>query len=1373
MVGVTIMTFLKLKNHNINLKNKFTYIFILLVYFSIFIQIITNENLDKNENVSFTNISEKELEDFSNQITKYDRKSQEVANRLYSENENLDSVFIRNNLLEEVESFQENEISASNFPISFSNLFGGSSGIENCQAIAVDNLDNIIVTGDTVSSDFPIQYAYDSTFNGFNDVFISKFSNDGSLQWSTFLGGNSIDHGNAIACDSFDNVIVTGTTYSSGFPTLNSYDNTHNGYNDIFISKFSNTGYLIWSTYLGGSANDHGQSVTVDSEDNIIITGYTDSSDFPVINSNSGELISNSDIFVTKLNSEGSLIWSTHLGGYENDYGYDITVDNNDNIIITGITYSNDFPIINGFSFFISSYVDGFIVKLNKNGILLWSTYLGGNGDDNLNAVKVDSNENIIIIGDTYSSDFPIYNSNASHNYGYQDVFITKVDKNGSLLWSTIIGGEYNDYGKSVYIDYFNNIIITGYTQSSNFPTLNAFQRSNLGYFNCFIANFSSFGVLKSSTYFGGSGNYDTSNDIAIDKNNNIIITGNTNDFSEFPSTNSDLVSSSHNQACFLTKFISLKKPIKFNSNYSIQSSNLLGGTFGNTYAKGVKIDHKKNTIIIGDTTASDIAELNSYNNVYSGFSDVFIAKYAKDSSLIWFTYLGGKSYDYSNAIAIDSKDNIVVTGYTKSTDFPTLNAYDDTKSISDSSDAFVSKFSKSGTLLWSTYLGGFSDDYSQSLVVDSEDNIIVTGYTDSTDFPILDAFEGTHNNGGYSDAFVTKFSKDGSLLWSTFLGGNNIDYGNAIACDSFDNIIVTGKTESDNFPTLNAYDNTLSNNSDAFLTKFSSDGSFLWSTYLGGNSIDYGIAIACDSFDNIIVTGKTDSADFPTLNAYDNTYNGGFGDIFIIKFSNNNSLLWSTFLGGFYGDYSTEIVINKVNEIFISGYTFSYDFSNDSSIYFNRGGVDNFLAKCHQNGESIKITTFGDSNESFCNSLAIDYDSEDIILVGYIHENNYFLGNEYSNLVSNNDNAFILRISNLEIDPTDNNFINDFILLLQDNLILLAIVILIILCYFMFIKVLNFKSVTASSNNIKSNQMNKKNRENSSIEIIEETKRLVNVDNYKIDKESSLWKIIEEFRISKSSFYLKLHKNRITNEIRKIVDNLPNKFEENEEKMFIAINKVILARNGQKYLACLNSEVNERISSGNFELKLPDSKFIVQLLSLPFFPKTKKTTNKFELKVLQKHYQLLGTLITEIAYLEHLQWEYLPIIAKLFDNYYIHGDDVIFKECIGKKIESYSSLDFKILLSENIYLGSFNNYSETISSIIMTITIRDLLNLTEVNLESIIKRIAKLNLKCYPLPLIIDDIPKLPLKDRHNLLSIMRRNKIKVSDELVSIIIE
>jgi hypothetical protein len=280
-------------------------------------------------------------------------------------------------------------------------------------------------------------------------------------------------------------------------------------------------------------------------------------------------------------------------------------------------------------------------------------------------------------------------------------------------------------------------------------------------------------------------------------------------------------------------------------------------------------------------------------------YGDAFVTKFnAAGSALVYSTYLGGSRDEQGRGIAVDSAGNAYVTGFTKSTNFPTVNALQSAYGDGNfdggcdfGGDAFVTKINPAGSaLVYSTYLGGSDGDFANSIAVDSAGSAYVTGGTGSSNFPRANAVQSALK--GRADIFVTKLNPAGSaLVYSTYLGGDDGDFGMAIAVNSAGAAYITGSTQSTNFPTLNSFQSTrdpTDYTSDAFVTKLNAAGSALvYSSYLGGWGEDTGFGIAVDPTGNAYVAGWTTSRCFPTTaGAFDTTLNQRSGEAFISKIS-------------------------------------------------------------------------------------------------------------------------------------------------------------------------------------------------------------------------------------------------------------------------------------------------------------------------------------------------------------------------------------------------------------------------------------------------------------------------------------------------------
>jgi len=413
--------------------------------------------------------------------------------------------------------------------LAYSTFIGGS-GDDRGYAITVDSSGNAYLTGSTQdgTTDYPTTSgAYDTSHNGNYDVFVTKLNSEGGdLVYSTYIGMSSGDSGCDIAVDSSGNAYVTGYTSSSSYPTTDgAYDTSHNGGYDVFVTKLNSAGSaLAYSTFIGGSGEDRGYGIALDSSGNAYLIGYTEDSttDYPTTSgaydtTHNG----NRDVFVTKLNSAGSaLAYSTFIGGSDDDRGYGIALDSSGNAYLTGYTEDSttDYPTTGGaYDTSHNGNFDVFVTKLNSAGSALsYSTFLGGSGSDYGYGIVVDSSGNAYVTGYAQSG-FPTTSGayDESNNGGY-DVFVTKLNSGGSsLVYSTFIGGSGSDYGYGIALDSSGNTYVTGYTQDSttDYPTTSgAYDTSHNGGYDVFVTKLVIWTSLGADTYDASTNAVDIKN---------------------------------------------------------------------------------------------------------------------------------------------------------------------------------------------------------------------------------------------------------------------------------------------------------------------------------------------------------------------------------------------------------------------------------------------------------------------------------------------------------------------------------------------------------------------------------------------------------------------------------------------------------------------------------------------------------------------------------------------------------------------------------------------------------------------------------------------------------------------------------------------
>ncbi|HUU44883.1 MAG TPA: SBBP repeat-containing protein [Acidobacteriota bacterium] len=368
------------------------------------------------------------------------------------------------------------------------------------RSIAVDRLQCAYVTGSTQNGtvDFPVWNAYQSTYNGSYDAFVTKLSRDGdSLIYSTLLGGNGANLGYGIAVDSLGRAVATGYTTSTDFPTPNGHQPVPGGSHDAYVVRLSASGSVLeFGTYLGGSGADDGWDVALDENENIYVTGLTESGNFPLRNAIDSVLGGSRDAFVTCLSpNDDSLIYSTYLGGSAGDEGFSIDADADGNTYVTGTTASSDFPTQDAYDTTLDGSEDAFVTKVATFGLsLAYSTYLGGADIDHGLGVAVDASGSAYITGGTTSADFSTENAYDEIHNGDEDAFITQFSPDGmSLMSSTYLGGSAFDRGNGIAVGADLYVYVAGETQSSDFPTQNAMDSSYNGGSDAFVVMFEPF----------------------------------------------------------------------------------------------------------------------------------------------------------------------------------------------------------------------------------------------------------------------------------------------------------------------------------------------------------------------------------------------------------------------------------------------------------------------------------------------------------------------------------------------------------------------------------------------------------------------------------------------------------------------------------------------------------------------------------------------------------------------------------------------------------------------------------------------------------------------------------------------------------------
>lgn len=845
----------------------------------------------------------------------------------------------------------------------------GGSGNDYAYGISFDPSTNeICVVGVTASSDFPMQDAYDSSFEGDTDGFVVKYTADGSeFVYSTYLGGSMKDTARGVDVDSDGYCYVTGYTNSSDFPTpAGSWDALHGGGDyDAFITILDPDGQdLNQSAYLGGVENDYGYAVTVGDDGRCYIVGQTKSANYP-ITSALQSYHADYDAFLTvSTDSHDTIEMSTFIGSNYVDSALNVILGPDDKLYIVGSTYGDDFVQVNPYNSTHGGSKDAFVMRINSAlDTIEFSTFLGGLSTDDGKDVGVDSSGNIYVAGDSSSSDFPLVREYQDYGESYltkfaedttnpvitlndpeegltihpvmdidldvtDDWFVDTVlyawddgnnvtlsepydvpvpnektyvlhvyanDSAGNevsetytfirstswLMYSTFLGGSVeamldtdNDRGTAIALDAEGNAYVAGNAKSLDFPTLNPMNASNNGNYDIFLSKFSPDGTLLYSTYIGGPLE-DQVWDIEIDGSGNVYLCGYTRSSTGFPIINAQ------NDTFGGGLYDGYLMKVNSTGNGLIFSTFLGGNSYDSPRA--LELDAIGNIYVVGDTQSNDFPIVNAFSDTKGAGYDLFLSKYSPSGQdLLYSTFIGGDDMDIGIDIALDTDGYCYLIGYTHSTDYPTYNAMNSTKN--GVQDIIITKM-KPGepSLNYSTYFGCSGNNQGRGIAVDAAGVAYIVGWASTSDYPLKNEIQ-IHQ--GNNDVVVTAINQTGTgVLFSTYLGTTSTDEGNDIAIGPDGHVYITGSAAGNGIPVENAYDSTYAGSNDVIVAKFNLAGDELeFCTYLGGTSSDYGWRIAVHTDGTMFITGGTSSSTYPTINAFQETYESTAGDAFVTR---------------------------------------------------------------------------------------------------------------------------------------------------------------------------------------------------------------------------------------------------------------------------------------------------------------------------------------------------------------------------------------------------------------------------------------------------------------------------------------------------------
>ena len=783
----------------------------------------------------------------------------------------------------------------------------------------------------------------DGTTPDSQDIFVAKYSNTGALLWVKTAGNYGDDSGTAIALDAADNVYVTGYfRHSINFDPGNPLKAlVSEGVDDIFLLKLDANGNFIWSKSMGGSSTDRAYGLALDQYNNIFITGeFWLTANF---DPNGSALLTTNgaaDIFFAKYDSAGNYIWAKGIGGSSSgDLGNDIAVDPDGNVYLTGsFNETVDFdPAGSAGAAQLTALgsKDIFLAKYDLNGAYVWAKRMGGSGNFDVgNGIALDNQQHVFVTG-AYSGTALFHptdpNASITSNGSAKDTFLAKYDKMGNFIWVKSMGGTSADEGRKVSIDGSVAYLMGNFTYSF-YADPNNTNTSLSGALNStFIAAYNAL----NGDYIWANGLSGASGDGIAIKNSLFHVVGNFTGTVDFdPSAQTVNL-----QAVFGATDI-------FIANYALANG------------------HYNSAIKFGDHPKIDLVE-----------EGLAIAQDQTGNVIVAGKFSGELNFDPSGSAPLKVLNQ---TGY------------------SPSQDGYVAKYSQSGQYLWARVFGGINEDIPEGVAVDAAGNVYVTGIFQGTayfDLPSTTTGKISHT-GTTTATFIAKYDVNGNFLWVKKVAGQvGTVNARALALGPNNSVYIGGffKGTANFNPAGSAEHISQGNTEDSFIAKYDTDGNYLWSHRLGGNNNDRGLGIAVNAIGEAYLTGYYDSTilnSFTFSNSSSSLRSKGDHDIFVVKYAEDGSFVWSHSIGGSKHDRAGAIALDNAGDVYITG-TFmgKVNFRTAASPYelesdANPLSGSAFVAKITKHGSFVWASAILGSY-SWSGGVAVDHQNG-VYITGY-----------------------------------------------------------------------------------------------------------------------------------------------------------------------------------------------------------------------------------------------------------------------------------------------------------------------------------------------------------------------------------------------------
>jgi hypothetical protein len=820
--------------------------------------------------------------------------------------------------------------------------------------IATDNKNNIIVGGRTnnnqvklLNSNGTTGFTFPTIASSSNNGYLAKYSDTGYAQWGNYITGNLDEFITSVAVDSNNNILIAGYYLSNALSLYNSNGNigaTLPGVisqNDSFLAKYSDTGYIQWVNNIYGSSNKNiTNSVVVDSKNNVIIGGYYSPITSLVYNPDRqvGATLTNTNTnnngFLVKYSDTGYVQWATKIAGNANDAINSVKIDSKDNIIVGGQYTSNSVILhdANGAASITKMGTiggwDGIVAKYSDTGYAQWASNVGGINNDIITTVSIDNDNNIFVGGYFNSNVLTIYNSNSTINSVLlnnttnttNNGFLIKYNDIGNVQWSSNI-----DSGTDGTV--FVNSIANIKNNNDNNAALGngALAKLKHGYNNISLGYNAGNNLITgyNNIYIGNTGKTYDNNTIRIgnsaDHTNAVITSSNSINLN----ANSLLLRGSSGARGQVLSVSTTGSPEWRDMDLIVKNNNIGAGT--NVFNNLTSNSSTPYIYVCGNyVSALTLRDFN--NNIqttlgFSGGNDTYLIKYNDNGKYIWGTRIAGVSNEQSSMFAIDTYNNTYLYGYYNSS---TINI--PITGYSGGNDTYLIKYNDNGDVLWVNNVGGGSDDFSKKIIIDSSNNIYVTGIYNSSQLIIHDTtvVDGSITNYGINyNTYLIKYNSNGNIQWTNRIGGTGVCESPNVFIDSLNNVYLCGNYT---FPISITGQNgstILGNtgNNDTYIVKYNSIGNIQWTNRINGTGNELSTNLTIDNLNNIYLCGDYSSQITITSQPGSTSLvSPGLDGIYIVKYNSNGVVQYANSITG-----TTVVPINvnidNLNNVYIIGY--------------------------------------------------------------------------------------------------------------------------------------------------------------------------------------------------------------------------------------------------------------------------------------------------------------------------------------------------------------------------------------------------------------------------------------------------------------------